>query len=257
LSCATQDNTDKSPVLAAASTGHQQVQNPVKPGPSVPTSQPIVILSEAKNPSVTTATTARTFASEGCHNRVFQTAPAGLGCGTTVACAIRDTTERFFASLRMTTSGTGASTSRSTEIHTTCSILCRTLSSAIKAPPFQHRRTGHPQMRNSAKPGPPVPTPQPIVILSEVKNPSVTTATTARTFASEGRHNRVFQTAPAGLGCGTTVACAIRNTTERFFASLRMTTSGAGAQRTLNGLRFHQRPTIENRQGWGTSSKCR
>src|SRR5258707_866042 len=79
-----------------------------------------VILSEAKNLSVTVLATARTFASEDCHNRVFQSALVGLGCGTTVVCAqpgvilseaknlsvtfiaIRKTTERFFASLRMT-----------------------------------------------------------------------------------------------------------------------------------------------------------
>src|SRR5258708_20769530 len=51
---------------------------------------------------------------EDCVDRVFQSALAGLGCGTTVAYTIRKTTERFFASprreasvraLRMTASG--------------------------------------------------------------------------------------------------------------------------------------------------------
>jgi hypothetical protein len=39
---------------------------------------------------------------------------------------------------------------------------------------------------------------------------------------------------------------AMRNTTERFFASLRMTASGAGAHKTLNGLRLHQCHTLEH-----------
>src|SRR5579864_1894595 len=82
--------------------------------------------------------------------------------------------------------------------------------------------------------------------------------------------DRVFQSALAGLGCGTAVAyaqrgvilseaknlsvtvIAIRKTTERFFASLRMTASAAGAHRILNGLRFHQCPTFDDPQGWGT-----
>jgi hypothetical protein len=35
---------------------------------------------------------------------------------------------------------------------------------------------------------------------------------------------------------------AVRKTAERFFASLRMTASGAGAHRALNGLRFYHCP---------------
>jgi hypothetical protein len=79
--------------------------------------------------------------------------------------------------------------------------------------------------------------------------------------------DRVFQSALARFGCGTTVAyaqpgvilseaknlsvtvLAIRKSTERFFASLRMTASGAGAHRTLHGLQFHQYPTLKHYKG--------
>ena len=79
--------------------------------------------------------------------------------------------------------------------------------------------------------------------------------------------DRLLQSALAGPGYGTTVAyaqpgvilseaknlsvtvLAIRKTTERFFASLRMTASAAAAHMTLNGLRFHQYPTLKHNKG--------
>src|SRR6266851_3500860 len=70
-------------------------------------------------------------------------------------------------------------------------------------PPAKTVKDGPPNIQNE-RPGPAL-----AVILSEAKNLSVT-------------------------------VLAIRKTTERFFASLRMTASGAGAHRTLNGLRFLQ-----------------
>jgi len=81
--------------------------------------------------------------------------------------------------------------------------------------PLKTVKDGPPNIQNE-RPGPALG-----VILSEAKNLSVT-------------------------------ALAIRKTTERFFASLRMTASRAGAHRTLNGLRFHHSPTLDDPQGWGT-----
>jgi hypothetical protein len=75
-----------------------------------------------------------------------------------------------------------------------------------KHAPLNSARVSHPNNSKSIKCWR---TRQPGVILSEAKNLSVT-------------------------------VIAIRKTTERFFASLRMTASWTGAHRALNGLRFHQ-----------------
>jgi hypothetical protein len=91
----------------------------------------------------------------------------------------------------------------------------------IIAPPLKIVKDGAP--RSSVQgPGHPsgttVACAQPCVILSEAKNLSVT-------------------------------VIAIRKTTERFFASLRMTACRADAHRTLNGLRFYRCPTLEQHKG--------
>jgi hypothetical protein len=75
----------------------------------------------------------------------------------------------------------------------------------FNAPPLKIVKDGPPNIQNE-RPGPALG-----VILSEAKNLSVT-------------------------------VLAIRKTTERFLAALRMTASGAGAYRTLNGQRFFQCP---------------